>query len=130
MHSLHSTMQGSIKTAPGAAMFQCNMLLNVPFQADLHAVQQRCQLIIDESLLHANNKRRAHDCQVGDPALIPERGPAKMDERTSGPFEIRRVHANGAVSLQVKPNVAQRINFDTSSLVNLQCKQCSPKEAG
>jgi hypothetical protein len=92
-------------------VFQRDMLMNIPFQADLLAIQQRWQLIVDSKLRQANLRRISHDYQVNDQVLILEKDPDKLSERATGPFQIRRVHTNGTVTIQVKPNVTQRINI-------------------
>ena len=92
-------------------VFQCDMIMNIPFQADLLAIQQRRQSIIDENLRRANNKWRSHDYQVNDQVLIIENDTSKLSERATGPYQILRVHTNGTVTIQYKPNVTQRINI-------------------
>jgi transposase InsO family protein len=41
MHTMRSATHGSIQASPGAVVFQRDMLMNIPFQADLLAIQQR-----------------------------------------------------------------------------------------
>jgi len=111
MHSIRCAMHSTMKATPGSVVFHRDMLLNIPFQADLHALQQKRQLLIDEDLRKANQKRHDHDYQPHDLVLILERDADKLDAKASGPFEISRVHTNGTVTIQVRPNVQQRINI-------------------
>jgi hypothetical protein len=58
----------ALKISPGALVFCCNTLPDVPIIADLQWMQQ--QALIDENLMHANHKRTSHCCQPGDKALL------------------------------------------------------------
>ena len=111
MHSLRSSVNRSLQMTPGAVVFQRDMLLNIPLIADLHAIRERRQVIIDESLRRANNKRRSHDYDVNELVMLIPKDVAKLSERALGPFQIRRVHANGTVTIQVKPTVTKRVNI-------------------
>ena len=111
MHTMRSATHGAIQASPGAVVFQRDMLMNIPFQADLQAIQQRCQLIVDSNLRKANNRRISHDYQVNDQVLIKEIEPDKLSERATGPYQVRQVHSNGTLTIQIKPNVTQRINI-------------------
>jgi len=111
MHALRSSVNRSLQMTPGAVVFQRDMLLNIPLIADLHAIRERRQLIIDENLRKANAKRISHDYNVNELVLLIPQGTDKLDEKALGPFQIRRVHANGTVTLQIKPTVNKRVNI-------------------
>ena len=44
----------TLNISPGALVFHWDMILNIPFLADLHQLHTRQQIIIDECLRHAN----------------------------------------------------------------------------
>lgn len=77
----------------------------------LRAIQQRRQLIIDENLRKQNARRRHHDYSIGDAVFIKAHNPDKLQPRSSGPFPITRVHANGTVTLQRTQHVRERVNL-------------------
>ena len=112
-HSLRSTVHGTLQMSPGAIVFNRDMLLNIPLIADLHAMQQRRQKLIDDNLIRANSKRRSKDYQPNDQVLILHEKDQlnKLDDRSYGPFPITRIHTNGTVDVQMKPNVTQTINI-------------------
>jgi hypothetical protein len=112
MHVLRSTASRSLGThAPGALAFQRDMFLNLPFIADVRAVQQRRQLLVDQNLQRQNARRRHYDYTIGDQVYVRTVNPAKLDPRGEGPFPITRVHANGTVTIQRTPYVRERINI-------------------
>jgi len=111
MHAIRSTVHNTLQMSPGAVVFNRNMLLNIPLIADLHQIHARRQLLINEDLRRANNARLSHDYQVNEMVMIKEPDPSKMEAKSRGPFQIVRVHANGTVTLQTKPNVTERINI-------------------
>jgi len=111
MHAIRSTVHSTLQMSPGALVFHRDMLLNLPLHADLQAIHAHRQLLINEDLRRANSKRLNHDYQVNELAMIIEYDPTKLQEKARGPFQITRVHANGTVTLQIKPTVTQRLNI-------------------
>jgi hypothetical protein len=87
------------------------MILDIPLLANLHDIQQRRQLIIDDRLRRANLKRRSFDYQVGQQVLLLADNPDKLQDRASGPFPITQVHANGTITIQRTPYYRERINI-------------------
>ena len=107
VHSLRSSVHGGLQTSPGALVFQRDMLLNIPLIADLQTIQERRQVFINQSLHHANSRRYHHDYQVGEQVMVLRPSKNKMGAKARVPFEIRQVHANGTVTIQVKPMVRE-----------------------
>jgi hypothetical protein len=97
--------------SPGAMAFHRDMLLDIPVIADLLAIQNKRQTLIDENLRRANLKRRPYDYAIGDLVMIKEVDPDKMEEKTTGPFPIVRVHINGNLTIQRQPHVTERLNI-------------------
>ena len=87
------------------------MFLNIPLQADLQAIQQRQQLLIDQNLMKANAKRRSYDYQPNQRVLLKAISPTKLGIRSEGPYVITQVHTNGTITIQRNPNVTERINI-------------------
>ena len=57
MHTLRASVSRSLNFhSPGSLASHRDMFLNIPFQADLMALQQKHQLLIDDNLLRANSK--------------------------------------------------------------------------
>ena len=112
MHTLRSSVSRSLNNhSPGSLAFHRDMFLNLPLQADLLAIQQRRQLLIDENLRRQNAKRRSMDYRVGQEVLVKDKDGAKLSPQTKGPFRITQVHANGTLTIQRAPNVLERIHL-------------------
>ena len=87
------------------------MFLNVPFIADLQALQERRQLIINENLRRQNAKRRQYDYTIGDTVYVRTVNPSKLDARGLGPYPITQVHANGTITIQRAAHVTERLHL-------------------
>ena len=87
------------------------MFLNIPFQADLQAIQQRRQLLIDTNLMKKNAKRRSFDYQPGGQVLVKADSPSKLGDRSTGPYIITQVHTNGTITIQRSAHVTERLNI-------------------
>ena len=99
--------------SPGAVTFHRDMLLDLPFVADILSLQRLRQGDIDARLLKANQKRRPRDWQVGEQVLLanPMRPGDRLRPTYTGPFPIIRVHANGNVRLQFPNGTQDRVNI-------------------
>ena len=51
--------------SPGTLTFHWDMLLSIPFQVDLQAIQQKQQLLINQNLICANAKWRDYNYHPG-----------------------------------------------------------------
>ena len=112
MHTLRTAVSASLNfQSPGTIAFHRDMLMNVPFQADLQAIQQRRQLLINHNLLRTNSRRRNYDYRPGQLAMIKNDEGNKLDEKTYGPYRIVNVFTNGTVELQRTPHVTERVNI-------------------
>ena len=87
------------------------MFLDIPLEADFVQLSERRQATIDRNLLTANNKRRSYDYQIGDEVLKLVPDPNKLDPRAEGPYQIITVHANGTLTIQLTPQVNERISI-------------------
>ena len=112
MHATRTGVSRSLNnSSPGSLVFNRDMFLNEPLEADLLALHQIPQQKIHQNLVKQNKKRWNYDYSVGDQVLIKSRGGKKMDSPTEGPFAITQVYTNGTVAIQRAPNVRERINI-------------------
>jgi hypothetical protein len=111
MHAARASMHRSLRTTPGALVFQRDMFLNIPLIANLQTVRERRQVLIDENLRRQNVKRRSFDCVAGQNVMVKVPNPGKLDQRTMGPFRVQQVHANGTLTIQRNANAQERVNI-------------------
>ena len=114
MHACRCTFSESLAfNTPGELAFGRDMFMDIPVIADIVAINNHRQLLVDRRLLHANAKQIRHDYAVGD--LVYKRQylgfSDKLKPTCTGPHEILRVHTNGTVTIQLKPHVTERINI-------------------
>eukprot|EP00977_Amphora_coffeiformis_P021539 scaffold9447_cov94-Amphora_coffeaeformis.AAC.1 len=110
--ALRASFHRTLEMAPGAAVFQRDMILPIPLIANVQALQQRRQLKVDANLLAANRRRRFHDYSVGDRVLVVSRDiKGKLQPPSTGPFTITAIHTNGTVVIRRRPQVYERINI-------------------
>ena len=113
MHATRCASHSSLNhLSPGAVVFNRDMFLDIPLQADLIALHDMRQRQIDVRLLRENARRTHYDYKVGDQVyLINGRShgdQAKMRKR--GPYPIVTVHTNNTVTIQ-RNNYQQRITI-------------------
>ena len=111
MYATRSSYNSAILTTPGAMAFHRDMVMNIPFLADLNLIQQHRQHLIDERLLVNNRKRYSYDYQPGQQVLKLAYKPDKLAPRATGPYLIHSVHANGTLTLQMTPYVRERVSL-------------------
>ena len=100
-----------MKTTPGALIFNRDMLLNIPFIADLRQIQEHRQHIVHENLRRQNMRRYDYDYCINDMVLRRLKNPAHLQPRFDGPFRVIQVHSNGTLTILLRPNVIQRLNI-------------------
>lgn len=110
-HAVNSTVHRTLKTTPGALVFQRDMILNIPMIADLQFIADNRQQLVDRRTMETNRKRISYDYQPNDEVLVLAYKPDKLDARASGPFRILETHCNGTVVIQRAPNLTERINI-------------------
>jgi hypothetical protein len=111
MYATRASYSASLMTTPGALAFHRDMVMNVPFMADLNLIQQHRQQLIDERLLISNRKRFAYDYQPNQQVWRLIHKPDKLAPGAEGPFRIHSVHTNGTLTLQTSPLVRERISI-------------------
>ncbi|GFH61911.1 hypothetical protein CTEN210_18387 [Chaetoceros tenuissimus] len=114
VYALRTSLHSSLNASPGALAFQRDMILNMPFIADLNNIRNRRQEIVNRSNDRENANRLDYNYQVGDWILIrsdAHQVVQKLEERWFGPFQITQVHVNGNVTIRRRPGVVERINI-------------------
>ena len=74
-------------------------------------IRQKRQVLIDEANRKENLKRYYKDYNIGDRVMVKVYNPSKLQARTTGPYIVTRVHQNGTLTIERKPNVFERINI-------------------
>ena len=89
------------------------MFLGIPLIADILAIRNNRQLLVDKRLLRENAKRIKHDYAIDEKVWKNQQigFSDKLKPTMQGPYKIIRVHTNGTVTIQLSPNVTERINI-------------------
>ena len=82
MHSLLATVSTTLKATPGWLSFSREMLMNVPLIADLLAIQNHREQLVNKALLKSNKKRINYDYHVGQKIL-------KYDNSITGKLALK-----------------------------------------
>jgi transposase InsO family protein len=114
MHACRCACSHSLSyNSPGAIAFGRDMFMDIPLIADIIAIRNNRQLLVDKRLIRANAKRIRHDYAVND--LVWKREylgfSDKLKPTVSGPYPITRVHTNGTVTILLSANIQERINI-------------------
>ena len=75
IHATRCAVNHAMQHSPG--VFQKDMFYDIPVIADLVAIRERRQLLIDENLRRQNEKRIEHHYKVNDWAMIKVYDPKK-----------------------------------------------------
>lgn len=110
-HAVRTNISQVTGYSPGALAYHRDMLMDVPLVADLMAIRDRRQLSVDENLRRVNARRSSYDYQPGQLVLKKRHEWTKLGERWDGPYEIKRVHVNGNITIQLSESVTERINI-------------------
>ena len=110
-HALRSSCHRTMGLSPGAVVFHRDMLIDIPFVADMLLLRDNRQALIDYNLRRENNRRRTFDCQIGQRVLEHLPKPAKLGLRTRGPYRIEQVHTNGTLTIRRTPALLDRVNI-------------------
>ena len=73
------------------------MFLDISVTADLAAIRERRQLLIDENLRRQNEKRIDYHYKVGEYMWIKVYDPTKGEDKLHGPYKIQETRTNGTV---------------------------------
>ena len=90
IHATRITVNHTMQHTPSEIVFQRDMLLDIPVIADLVAIRERRQLLIDENLRRQNEKGIEHHHKVRDYVWIKVYDPSKGDDKLHGPYKFKR----------------------------------------
>ena len=110
-YAMRTTVHRTLGVSPGALVFHRDMILDLPFVADLLLLRDKRQALIDYNLRRENQARRNFDYQVGGYVLETIHNPTKLGQRFKGPYRIEQVHANGTITIRRTPHVTDRVNI-------------------
>ena len=110
MHSMRVNVANTLKGSPGSLVFGRDMFLDIPLIDDWQMIQQHRQTLFNERLRRVNQGRRSFAYIQGRNVLKKKHRHDKHGDLTEGPYRITRVHTNRTVSIELRPNVTERIN--------------------
>ena len=105
MHATRCSVSSPIRTTPGALVYGRDMIMDVPLIANLTAIRDGRQQMIDENLIRQNKKRIEHHFRVGDRVQQIVWNTTKLSARSDGPFIVLATHCNGTLTIQRTPTV-------------------------
>ena len=111
MHAMICAYNHTMQTSPGAMVFNRDMMINITMIADINAIAERLQQLIDKNLIRLNAKRIRYNYNVGDRVMMVEYDRTKLQARTKGPYQIVRVFTNGTVRIQIEDHVQEMVNI-------------------
>jgi hypothetical protein len=97
-----STYHTVLNTSPGAAIFGCDMLFDIPFMADWHKIGEWRQSLTNRGNQRENAKCIDYDYKFGDKVLLINEGILRKAEPAYGkePWTITAGHTNGPIRIQ------------------------------
>jgi hypothetical protein len=111
MYATCATFHSGLMTTPGVLSFSRDMVMNIPFVADLTLIRDNCQRLIDERIICSNARRHAYDYQPGQEVLKLVYKPDKLEPCAQGPYDIIAVHTNGTLTIQLNAHTIECISI-------------------
>ena len=111
VHVTRCSVNQTMQTSPGALVFQRNMLFDIPVIADLEAVRNKKQLLVDTNLIRSNKRRIHYNYQQIQRIMVVTEDPTKLEQRTHGPYLINQIFTNGTVDLQLSAGNPSTVNI-------------------
>ncbi len=110
--AIRSTYHTVLKASPGAAIFGCDMLFDIPLIADWKQIGEHRQRQTDLGNERENKTRVDYDYKVGEKVLIHNDGILRKAESKwiKEPWTIMTVHRNGTIRIQCGTKL-ERINI-------------------
>jgi hypothetical protein len=104
-----STYHTVLKASPGAAIFGCDMLFDIPFVADWHKIGEQRQSLRDLGNQCKNAKHIDYNYKVGDKVLLINEVILRKAESaySKEPWTITTVHMNGTIRIQCGTRMEQ-----------------------
>jgi hypothetical protein len=121
MHAMRAGIHLTLGSSPGSLVFNREMFLNIPLIADWHAITQKTEHLIHQNLIQENQKRRWYNYLPEQCILKKHWKPRKLDTRTSGPYRVLQTQVNGAVTIELRPEVSERLNIQRVDRTKNEC---------
>jgi hypothetical protein len=102
--AIHSTYHTVLKSSPGAAIFEQDMLFDIPFVADWRKSGEQRQSLTNCGNQRENTKQIDYDYKVRDKVLVINKGILCKAESAYGkePWTITTVCTNGTIRIQCR----------------------------
>ncbi len=102
-----STYHTVFKASPGAAIFERDMLFDIPFIADWQKIGEHRQRLTDLNNARENESRFDYDYKVGQNVLLRKEGILYNAEYRwhKKPWLLTSVHTNGTITVQRKNKI-------------------------
>jgi hypothetical protein len=99
-----STYHMVLKASPGAAIFECDMLFDIPLVADWHKIGEQRQSLTNCGNQCENAKCIDSDYKVGDKVVLINEGILCKAESAHNkePWTITTVHTNGTIRIECR----------------------------
>ena len=92
--------------------------MDVPVIADLLAIRERRNLLINDNLQRQNRKRYDYNYRVGEAVYVKTYDPSKLgDEILHGPYQIVETKCNGTVIVALNDNASATETFNLKKVV-------------
>ena len=99
-YAMRTTVHRTLGISPGSLVFQRDMIMDLPFVADLLTLRNKRQELIDYNLRRENYKRRSFDSQPGQWVLELVANPTKLGLRTKGPYRVEGTFQRSFIYLE------------------------------
>ena len=110
-YAIRSTYHTTLKATPVQLVFGRDMIQPIQYIAEWDIIRKNKQKVIDENNLRENSKRVDYDYEVGQKVLLRNTDiHRKLDNPTTGPYEILQLYVNGNVSI-LRGSVIERVNI-------------------
>ena len=109
--ALRSVVSTPLQATPGSIVFGRDMLLNVPVVADWQLLHNRRSQLVNTALMRMNAKRRSYYYIVNQQVLKDVHKPPKLGVKRTGPYRVAQVHTNGTLTIELAPNVTERLSI-------------------
>ncbi len=109
-HGMRAGAHSTLGSSPGSLVFNKYMFFNIPLIADWHTITRSQEHLIHENLMRENQKR-GHAYAPQQLVLKKKWKPKKnwAKEQVVHTKKVQ-VHANGTVTIQLRPGLTERIN--------------------
>lgn len=97
VHATQCVVNHTMQHSPGEIVYGRDMFMDIPVIADLKAIRERRQLLIDKNLRRQNRRRYEYHYRVGDYVHVKVYNPRKGEDKLHGPYKIQETRTNGTV---------------------------------